>query len=173
MSENRCSNCGGRMRLVNVTRINKFQTPEASLYDSSVSHRKALLGNLPKVTTQEMMCVCCGQRAPLSGKITTKVTKAKKAKKAKKVTNANSNESNEKKQSKKLTRAQKKVIACLIKFLISLAIVAVGVYFAYQYKDVLLGYWQSIRGIVGKIETLVEKARELVGNMKEFLGKFR
>ena len=79
-NENRCPNCGGRMRLVNVTRINKFQAPEASLYDSSVTRRKTLLGNLPKLTTQELMCFCCGHRIPFTGKITAQIKKAASAK---------------------------------------------------------------------------------------------
>ena len=37
----RCVNCGAKMKLVNVTRINTFRAPEARQYDVSVSFRKA------------------------------------------------------------------------------------------------------------------------------------
>ena len=169
MSENRCSNCGGRMKLVNVIRINKFQAPEASLYDSSVSRRKALLGNLPKLTTQEMMCVCCGRRVPFTGKIPVEVKKAQTTKSVK----PKEDQKKTVKTAKPVIRTRKNMTVFAIKFLIFLVAMAVLAYFAYQYKDVLLTYWQTANGIVGKIEKLVEKARELVGNMKELLGKLR
>ena len=164
-NENRCPNCGGRMRLVNVTRINKFQAPEASLYDSSVTRRKTLLGNLPKLTTQEMMCVCCGHRIPFTGKITARV---KKAASAKSVKPNNNQKKNVQKSSKpqKPTNVKKIVIVFLIKFAIFLAALAVLAYFAYQYKDVFLGYLETAKGMVGKLERLVEKVRGLVEKFK-------
>ena len=62
--DNRCGVCGGRMRLVNVTWINNFQTPEASLYDSSISSRSVVPVGA-RTSAQELMCTCCGLRAPL------------------------------------------------------------------------------------------------------------
>ena len=141
---NRCLNCGGRMRLVNVTWINRFQTPEASLYDSSVSRRKAKLGIKPRLSAQEMMCTCCGQRTPILGG---KTQKAKKVKKEK--------VKNESKNNKKQRKANKKGIVRFIKFLIFLAIVAAAVYFAYQYKDVLIGYWEPLTGVFAAIDELI------------------
>ena len=152
-SGNRCVNCGGRMRLVNVTWINRFQTPEASLYDSSVSSRKAKLGIVPRLSAQEMMCTCCGQRTPVAGG---KVTKAKESKaktvKPKKVTS-------EVKDSKKRVKVKRKNIVRLIKFLIFLAAIAVTAYFAYCYKDTLIGYWESLEAIFGKVAELIARLR--------------
>lgn len=137
----RCANCGGRMRLVNVTRINKFQTPEASQYDISVSYRKAMLGDVFRSTVQEMMCTCCGQRAPLSIRKPAKAGKPAKVEKAKKV---------KEKKSKKERKAKRKRIVGFIKFLIFLAVVAVAAYFAYQYQDVLNTAFGQLQGLFGQ-----------------------
>lgn len=146
-SGNRCANCGGRMRLVNVTWVNRFQTPEASQYDSSVSRRKALLGNMPKLSAQEMMCTCCGQRTPL---LSGKPAKVKKEK----VKNDNKN-------TKKQRKTKKKGVVRFIRFLIFLAIVAVAAYFAYQYKDVLIGYWAPLADVFAKVEELIAFIQKL------------
>jgi len=140
-SGNRCVNCGGRMRLVNVTWINRFQTPEASLYDSSVSSRKAKLGIVPRLSAQEMMCTCCGQRTPILG------GKSKKVKKEK--------VKPEGKNNKKKRKTKKKGIVGFIKFLIFLAAIAAIVYFAYQYKDILIGYWEPLEGVFATVEKLI------------------
>ena len=58
----RCANCGARMRLVKVTKINTFRTPEACQYDLSVSGRA--LGEVTKASSRELLCTCCGYRAP-------------------------------------------------------------------------------------------------------------
>ena len=138
---NRCANCGGRMRLVNVTWINKFQTPEASLYDSGVSNRKAKLGIVPKLSAQEMMCTCCGQRTPILGGKSKKV-KPEKVKP-------------ERKNNKKKRKSKKNGIVSFIKFLIFLAAIAAIAYFAYQYKDILIGYWEPLAGVFAKVEELI------------------
>ena len=65
MSDSRCPICGGRMRLVNVTRVNTFRTPEASLYDLSVSNRNTMFGNTSTSSSQELMCSSCSNRSPL------------------------------------------------------------------------------------------------------------
>ena len=78
--DNRCGVCGGRMRLVNVTWINNFQTPEASLYDSSISSRSVVPVGA-RTSAQELMCTCCGLRAPLG--YANPVSVEKKAKKVK------------------------------------------------------------------------------------------
>lgn len=58
----RCANCGAKMRLVKVTKINTFRTPEACQYDLSVSGRA--LGEVTKASSRELLCTCCGYRAP-------------------------------------------------------------------------------------------------------------
>ncbi len=60
----RCANCGARMRLVNVTKIDTYRTPEACQYDMSVSGRA--LGEVAKTSSRELLCTCCGYRAPAS-----------------------------------------------------------------------------------------------------------
>ena len=77
----RCANCGARMRLVKVTNINTFRTPEACQYDLSVSGRA--LGEVTKTSSRELLCTCCGYRAPVAE--TKKVIKKKKKRTALKV----------------------------------------------------------------------------------------
>jgi len=156
-SGNRCANCGGRMRLVNVTWVNRFQAPEASLYDSSVSNRKAKLGIAPKLSAQEMMCTCCGQRTPIGGGKSKKPVKVKKAK----VKNDNKNNKNNK-NNKKQRKAKKKGIVGFIKFLIFLVAIAATVYFAYRYKDILIGYWEPLAGVFAVIEKLIAFVKGLL-----------
>lgn len=151
-SGNRCVNCGGRLRLVNVTWINKFQSPEAALYDKSVSRRKAKLGIKPRLSAQEMMCTCCGQRTPYMGK---KVAKAKSTKKQVQQVYQARNE-----KSKKGNKVSVNRVIAIIKFLIFLVAIAAIAYYAYQYKDILLGYWETAKGIVAKIGELIEKIRK-------------
>ena len=141
-SGNRCPNCGGRMRLVNVTWVDKFQSPEASQYDQSVSRRNALLKIAPKLTTQEMMCTSCAERSPLSIK-EAKLAKGKAAK------------AKRKKLDKKARKLRRKRIGRVIKFVIFLAIVAAAVYFGYQYQDTLLGVWETIVGFISSIEEMI------------------
>lgn len=143
-SGNRCPNCGGRMRLVNVTWVDRFQSPEASQYDQSVSRRKALLKIAPKLTTQEMMCASCAQRSPLSAKEVKKIEK--KAKKNK--------------LDKKARKQRRKRIGRIIKFVIFLAIVAAAVYFGYQYKDTLLGYWETFMGFINSIGEMISNFQQ-------------
>ena len=133
---NRCPNCGGRMRLVNVTWIDRFQTPEASQYDRSVSHRKALLGNIQQVSTQELMCNCCGQRFPC-------VAVKKKRK--------------------------KKGLARFIGFLIFVAVIAVGVYFAYEYKEDLINFWKPLEDVFNTIDDAVEYVKNFFNDAVEFV----
>ena len=138
-SGNRCPNCGGKMRLVNVNWVNKFQTPEASRYDQCVSRRKALRKAAPKSITQEMMCTSCAERTPLSAK-EAKLIKSKKNPKARKI--------------------RRKRIGRLIKFLIFLAIVAAIAYFGYKYKDTIMGYLEPVKGIIDKIKDLIAKFKK-------------
>lgn len=153
-SGNRCSNCGGRMRLVNVTWVNRFPTSLAGLNGSSVSRHK----NPPQSTAQEMMCTCCSQRTPMADR---KVTKAKKApkekvKKAKVQENVKRERAeSEAKSPKKHRRVRIKGIVRFIKFLIFLAVVAAIVYFGYLYKDTLIGYWEPLSAVYKKIEELI------------------
>ena len=68
----RCANCGAKMRLVNVTKIDTYRTPEACQYDMSVTGR--VPGEAAKTSYRELLCTCCGYRAPAG--------EAKKAKRA-------------------------------------------------------------------------------------------
>ena len=156
-SGKRCANCGGRMRLVNVTWINRFQAPEASLYDSSVSRRKAKLGIVPKLSAQELMCTCCGQRIPFFGG-KTKTVKKEKVEKQK--AEKQKVEKVEKQKVEKSKKRNKKRVVAWIKFLIFLIAISVIAYFAYQYKDVLLEYWKTAEGIIGKIQDLIAKFKK-------------
>ena len=68
----RCENCGAKMRLVTVTKIDTYRTPEACQYDMSVTGR--VPGEAAKTSYRELLCTCCGYRAPAG--------EAKKAKRA-------------------------------------------------------------------------------------------
>jgi len=138
--DNRCGVCGGRMRLVNVTWINNFQTPEASLYDNSVSSRSVVPVGA-RTSAQELMCTCCGLRAPLG--YVNPVSVEKKAKKVK--------EPLTKKQLKKRKQRIKRIIKWAI-FLLILAAIAVV---AYKYRVQLMPYLQ-------KAWSLLKKAKDLL-----------
>ena len=58
----RCANCGAKMRLVTVTKIDTYRTPEACQYDMSVTGR--VPGEAAKTSYRELLCTCCGYRAP-------------------------------------------------------------------------------------------------------------
>ena len=129
-SDSRCPVCGGRMRLVNVTHVNYFQTPEASLYDQSVSRRKS--GNTPN-TYQEMMCFSCSRRAPLVGVGAKADKQAKKANKVKAVKPVK----NEKKKNKNKKRG-----GSVFGTILFLAILAATVYFGYTYNEEVRAFLQ-------------------------------
>ncbi len=143
-SDNRCPVCGGRMRLVNVTWVNTFRTPEASQYDLSVSNRKALFGATPASSSQEMMCFSCSRRSPIANG---KVEKVKKEKKVKK------------QEDKEEKKKKKNYIGSLIGWLIFLVFLAVTAYFVYKYRDVINGY--------------INKIVELFYKVKDFIAKFQ
>ena len=142
---NRCPICGGRMRLVNVTWINTFQTPEAAQYDLSVSRRKALRKKVAPVSSQEMMCSSCCRRSPIADE------KGKPTKAAKKV-------KKEIKKDKNIKKKKKKNVGRIIRWIFFLAVVAVIAYFAYKYSDVIGEY--------------ANKAVELFNTVKDFITKF-
>ena len=161
---NRCANCGGRMRLVNVTWVNRFKTPEAALYDNSVSRRKAKLGIKPRVSAQEMMCTCCGQRTPILSKMAAKGSKGRstkqEAKQVQQVQQVQRVQRVRGEKSKKGKKVSVKRVVAIIKFLIFLSAVAVIAYYAYQYKDVLWGYYETAEGIIAKIQELIAKFKK-------------
>ncbi len=138
--DNRCGVCGGRMRLVNVTWINNFQTPEASLYDSSISSRSVVPVGA-RTSAQELMCTCCGLRAPLG--YANPVSVEKKAKKVK--------EPLTKKQLKK----RKKRIKNIIKLIVLLLILAAVAVVAYKYREVLKPYAYKAWGLLKKAKDLL------------------
>ena len=154
---NRCINCGAKMKLVNVTRINTFRTPEAGQYDIGVARRQG--GNAIQSSSRELLCTCCGFRIPAdmaktlkpAKKKQEKVEKAEKAEKAEKTT-------------KKAGGKKKNRAVFWIKLAIFLAVVAVCAYFAYQYKDTIVEYW-------GKFMDLLDKAKGLLGKAKDFIDK--
>ena len=139
--DNRCGVCGGRMRLVNVTWINNFHTPEASLYDSSVSSRSAVPAGA-RTSAQELMCTCCGLRAPV-GYTAPGAVVAKKEKKVK--------EPLTKKQLKK----RKQRIKNIIKLLVFLAILAVAAYFAYKYRSRIMPYAYKAWDLLKKVKDIL------------------
>lgn len=147
-SGTRCPNCGGKMRLVKVTWINKFQTPEASQYDLSVSRRK----KKSEASAQQLMCIHCAQRTPIT---------AGKAEKSVKVKNGKVKNVASKKDNKKAKRAKKKGVVRFIKFLIFLAVVAVVAYFAYKYKETLIGYWEPLATVFEKVGKLIDFVKGL------------
>lgn len=140
---NRCPICGGKMRLVNVTWVNTFRTPEANQYDLSVSNRKAMLGNAAMSSSHEMMCSNCCRRSPVENPNAKDVKKAKRA-------------------AKKAAKAERKKshVGAIIGWIIFLIILVVTVYFVYKYRDVLNGY-------IAKIGELFNKAKELIGKFQK------
>lgn len=141
---NRCTNCGGRMRLVNVTLIDRFQSPEASQYDLSVSRRKAMFASTQQASTQELMCNCCGQRVSIVGA----PIKMKK---------------------KKSGKAKKSGFARFIGFLIFVAIIAVGVYFAYEYKEDIIKFWKPFENVFNTIDDAVEYVKNFFNDAVEYV----
>ena len=141
--DNRCGVCGGRMRLVNGTWINNFHTPEASLYDSSISNRSAVPAGA-RTSAQELMCTCCGLRAPVG--YTAPASVEKKEKKEKKV-----KEPLTKKQIKKRKQRIKNIIKLIVLLLILAAIAVV----AYKYREVLKPYAYKAWGLLKKAKDLL------------------
>ena len=150
---NRCANCGARMRLVNVTKINTFRTPEASQYDVSVSRRNG--GNFVQSSSRELLCTCCGYRIP-AGKA--KAVKPKKEKKVKET--VREKETTQKDTSRKAIEKRNDRIIFWIKLLMFLAVVAVTAYFVYQYRDVIMGYYNQIMDIVNKVTSFVDRFKK-------------
>ena len=145
----RCPICGGRLRIVNVIKVDTFRRPEATQYDLSVSRRKNKL-KLPKTAAQEWMCASCANRLPTKatplGKAEKKATKEKTEKPLK-----------PKKEKKKKQVDRKKRDAFLAKLFITLVVLCVIAYFAYAYRETIIGYWNRLMGIVGKVRDLVDK----------------
>ena len=165
-SDNRCPVCGGRMRLVNVTWVNRFSAPEASQYDLSVSRRNALLKKAPKTSSQEMMCFSCSRRLPLDKDALKKAKKAakkaekqsKKAEKQSQKANNQDNSNNNTANNNNSKKSNKTRVGSIIRSIIFLVLLAVTAYFVYTYRNILLGY--------------VDKAVELFNKAKEFVESF-
>ena len=121
---NRCPICGGRMRLVNVTWVNTFQTPEAEQYDLSVSRRKTLRKKAAAASSQEMMCFACCRRTPITnknGKVTKKAVK---------------------KVEKQVKKNKKKSGGSAFGTILLLVILAALVYLGYTYFDAIVAFLQ-------------------------------
>ena len=158
-SDNRCPVCGGRMRLVNVTWVNRFSAPEASQYDLSVSRRNALLKKAPKTSSQEMMCFSCSRRLPLDKDALKKAKKAaKKAEKQSKKANNQDNSNNNTANNNNSKKSNKTRVGSIIRSIIFLVLLAVTAYFVYTYRNIILGY--------------VDKAVDLFNKAKEFVESF-
>ena len=127
MSDNRCPVCGGRMKLVNVTWVNRFCTPEATQYDLSVSRRQSA----PITSAQEMMCFSCSRRLPLSNKKDSKKVKAEKPIKNTYAKNTAKNTAKKNKGSGFGT-------------FLFIVILLVSAYFAYTYSEVVLAFLQPV-----------------------------
>ena len=121
---NRCPICGGRMRLVNVTWVNTFQTPEAEQYDLSVSRRKTLRKKAAAASSQEMMCSACCRRTPITNK------NGKATKKA------------VKKVEKQVKKNKKKSGGSAFGTILLLVILAALVYLGYTYFDAIVAFLQ-------------------------------
>ena len=61
---------------------------------------------------------------------------------------------------KKARKQRRKRIGRIIKFVIFLAIVAAAVYFGYQYKDTLLGYWETFMGFINSIGEMISNFQQ-------------
>ena len=146
---NRCPVCGGKMRLVNVTWVNRFNTPEASQYDMSISRRKALFGATPVTSAQEMMCFSCSRRSPIGD------VKVEKVKKAKKVKKHEQNEDTENKTNKKSKK--NRIIADLIGWIIFLIVLAISAYLVYKYREVIHGYIDSFLGLIDRAKNFISR----------------
>ena len=133
-SNNRCPVCGGRMRLVNVTWVDRFQAPEASLYDRSISRRKSLL----PVSSKEMMCFSCSRRTPVSGAKLKKVKKVEKVEKIEKVEKRKV----EKQDNKQDKKNKKKGGGSIFGHILFLAILAITIYLVVTYREIILAYLQ-------------------------------
>lgn len=144
----RCPICGGRLRVVNVIKVDTFRRPEATQYDLSVSRRKSKI-KMPKTSAQEWMCASCANRLPIG-----KVAKADKKADANKATKELKPQK-EKKPKKKIDR--KKRDAFLAKLFITLVVLGILAYFGYAYRETIFGYWDKLMGIVDKAKGLIEK----------------
>ena len=153
----RCVNCGAKMKLVNVTRINTFRAPEARQYDVSVSFRKAGSG-INQSSSREYLCTCCGYRLPAGA-----AKMVKEAKKAEEKVEKEVEKAVEKKSGKK---AGKVNVALIIKLVIFLAIVAAAAFLAYKYRDTIMVYWEKLKELPDKAMGLIEKAKGFIENIK-------
>ncbi len=134
----RCANCGAKMRLVNVTKIDTYRTPEACQYDMSVTGR--VPGEAAKTSYRELLCTCCGYRAPAG--------EAKKAKRAYK---------------KKNRKAGKKRVGLVI-FLVLVLLAIAACVLLYVFRDKAKELLPD--SVVNVLSKVLAKARELVARIK-------
>lgn len=134
----RCANCGAKMRLVNVTKIDTYRTPEACQYDMSVTGR--VPGEAAKTSYRELLCTCCGYRAPAG--------EAKKAKRA------------YKKKNRKKGKKRVGLVIFLILVLLAIAACVLLYVFRDKAKELLP---DSVVNVLSKV---LNKARDLVNSIK-------
>lgn len=198
MSENRCPNCGARMRLVKVVRINSFPAPEARQYDLSVSRRNGFLDS-KKTTCEELRCTCCSHYAAVGSAKSIELAAKKHAKQEKKEKKLAKKEAKlaqkeeklakkeeqpevskaDKKRAKKERRQERRLkriankgrrafIAKLIFWLIVLAVIA---YFANKYRNEITGVFEQLKGIVDNIKNTLEQIKAGIDQFKGLIPK--
>lgn len=195
MSDNRCPNCGARMRLVKVVRVNSFPTPEARQYDLSVSRRNGFLDN-KKTTSQELRCTCCSHYAAVRSAKSVELAAKRQAKQAKKDEKLAAKEEKfakkeeklakkeEKKEKIKVSKADKKQAkqerklkriankgrrTFIIKLIFWLIVLGVIAYFAYQYRDQIVAVFEQAKGMIDDIKNTIEQIKGALDQAKELI----
>ena len=145
----RCPVCGGRLRLVNVIKVDTFRRPEAKQYDLSVSRRMA--NKLSKIAPQEMMCVSCASRFAKDS--VSEVSSVQSV-----ATPAQSGSTSAAKARRKSNAVDNVVTTLLL--LLGFVALTVLAYFTYKYSETLLGYG-------AQLVKWIENAIGSVGNLKK------
>lgn len=135
----RCANCGAKMRLVTATKIDTYRTPEACQYDMSVTGR--VPGEAAKTSYRELLCTCCGYRAPAG--------EAKKAKRAYK---------------KKNRKNGKKKRVGLVIFLVLVLLAIAACVLLYVFRDKAKELLPD--SVVNVLSKVLAKARDLIARVK-------
>ena len=149
---NRCPICGGKLKIVNVIRVDTFRRPEATQYDLSVSRRKGP-AHASKISPQEWMCSSCANRLVYGANRTAPKTDA---------VNVDKVVLKPKKEKPKKKVDLKKRDAMLAKIFIGVILLLVFVYFVYIYHQTLADYWNKIMIVFDKILGIFNKVRSKI-----------
>lgn len=145
-STKRCPVCNGRLRLVNVIKVDTFRKPEAKQYDLSVSRRMA--NKLNKIAPQELMCVSCANRFAQDSLPAVSNVQVVQGSGVPATAVA-----------KKRSYAKDNIITTAI-IVIGLAALGVLAYFTYKHSETLLGYGRQL-------VNWIENAMGFAGNLKK------